>query len=359
MNQWRKRCHMNKNLKIDEIDVKILKALLQDPRTSFAEIARDCGLSVPSIYNRFDLLRKSGIINGSIIQIDPRSVGYNCVAILTIQGNMKDEKAILDFLDSMNITSYNYYLTGSGFLGFTIAKGMDELSRTIEKLKHHPSIKEVLPVVWVNTTHIDHPENLIIPKINLSYIEDESDADEESTNDCVETYEGETHARKKLDSGTNLDDIDLSLVRILTNNARISFNRLSSMLGISTNTVINRYKKLRKNVLKVSSITVNLEKLGYIGSAVMRIKVKEGFFVQETFDKILQIPNIIIGIQIFEGHGILVIAPFRSFNELESIQQKIVDVPGVSELTLSIDKPFTKWPFNVVSNMILKDMQTC
>ena len=91
----------------------------------------------------------------------------------------------------------------------------------------------------------------------------------------------------------------------------------------------------------------------------MRIKVKEGFFVQETFDKILQIPNIIIGIQIFEGHGILVIAPFRSFNELESIQQKIVDVPGVSELTLSIDKPFTKWPLNVVSNMILKDMQTC
>ena len=346
---------MTRNLKIDETDVKILKTLLQEPRTSFAEIARDCGLSVPSIYKRFDLLRKSGIINGSIIQIDPKSLGYNCVAILNIQGNLKDKKTILAFLKSMNITSYNYYLTGSGFLGFTIAKGMDELSRSIEKLKHHPSIKEVLPVVWVNTTHIDHPENLIIPKINLSYIENENGPAEENMNE-LESYGIETHDDKKLNSNTILDDIDLSLVRILTNNARISFNRLSSMLGISTNTVINRYKKLRKNVLKVSSITVNLEKLGYVGSAVMRIKVKEGFFVQETFDKITQIPNIIIGIQIFEGHGILVIAPFRSLNELESLQQKIVDVPGVSELNLSIDKPFNKWPLNVVSNMILRDM---
>jgi hypothetical protein len=57
--------------------------------------------------------------------------------------------------------------------------------------------------------------------------------------------------------------------------------------------------------------------------------------VQETFDKILQIPKIIIGIIIFEDHSVLVIAPLRSYNELESIQQKIVDVLGVSKLTLS------------------------
>jgi DNA-binding Lrp family transcriptional regulator len=43
----------------------------------------------------------------------------------------------------------------------------------------------------------------------------------------------------------------------------MSFRKVAEMLGISTQAVIRRYNRLKKNVLSYSSITVNLEKLGY------------------------------------------------------------------------------------------------
>ena len=67
--------------KIDDIDAKILKTLLKEPRTSFAQIAKDCRLSNTSIRNRFNLMKKSGIINGAIMQINPKSFGYDCIAL--------------------------------------------------------------------------------------------------------------------------------------------------------------------------------------------------------------------------------------------------------------------------------------
>jgi DNA-binding Lrp family transcriptional regulator len=349
---------MTHELKIDDVDITILKTLLREPRTSFAKIARDCGLSTPSIYNRFDLLKKSGVITGSIIQIDPRSLGYTCVAMANIQAHPKDKKKIQDFLQSHNIPFYDQYLSGSGFLSFIVAKDMDELARINKKMKDHPSIREVFPIIWVNTTNIDNPENLVIPKINFSFCSTEIDTNQDSTSDSLDSLKVSIASEKnrKICSDIPLDSVDLMLIRLLANNARVSFRKLSGTLGISTNNVIHRYKKLRKTVLKMSSITVNLEKLGYIGSGVMKINVTDGFSVQEIFDKILKIPNIIVGIQVFGEHDILVIAPFTVFNELEVLIHNIVNISGVYDITLLIDKPFTEWPLNTVSNTILNDL---
>ena len=57
---------------IDDIDATILKEMLRNPRTKFTKIAKECGLSAPAIKNRFQNLEKSGIINGSITQINPK-----------------------------------------------------------------------------------------------------------------------------------------------------------------------------------------------------------------------------------------------------------------------------------------------
>jgi DNA-binding Lrp family transcriptional regulator len=349
---------MTNELKIDDVDITILKALIREPRTSFAKIARDCGLSTPSIYNRFDLLKKSGVVNGSVMQIDPRSLGYNCVAMANIQAHPKDKKIIQRFLQSQNIPFYDQYLSGSGFLSFIVAKDMDELAGISKKMKDHPSIRELFPIIWVNTTNIDHPENLVIPKISFSFDPTENEKNQSGEPGSFDSLKMPLTSEKnhKICSQTPLDSIDLMLIMLLTNNARVSFRKLSETLGISTNNVIHRYKKLRKTVLKTSSITVNLKKLGYLGSGVMKIKVTDGFSVQEIFDKILNIPNIIIGIQIFGEHDILVISPFTVFNELDVLVQKIVNISGVFDITLLIDKPFTKWPLNTVSETILNDL---
>ncbi len=72
-----RECLMNKvPVNIDEIDAKILNTLLKDARTSFAEIAKDCGVSTHTIMKRFRKLQQSGVITGTSLITRLKGFGY-------------------------------------------------------------------------------------------------------------------------------------------------------------------------------------------------------------------------------------------------------------------------------------------
>ena len=70
-----------------------------------------------------------------------------------------------------------------------------------------------------------------------------------------------------------MDEIDVEIAKILTNDARISFRKIAEQLGISIKKVINRYEKMKKEFLPHSTITLDLEKLGFVGQAIFLIKI--------------------------------------------------------------------------------------
>ena len=90
---------LSARLEIDKIDVRILKTLMKDPRTSFAEIAKDCEVSTNTIRIRFKRLKKIGVITGSTIQVNPKSLGYESIAFLAIEADIDEEQSVLEFLD--------------------------------------------------------------------------------------------------------------------------------------------------------------------------------------------------------------------------------------------------------------------
>ena len=49
---------MSSNVRIDEIDLNIIRVLQKDARASFAGIARDCGVSTDTISKRFRKMKK-------------------------------------------------------------------------------------------------------------------------------------------------------------------------------------------------------------------------------------------------------------------------------------------------------------
>lgn len=57
---------------IDEIDKNVIRMLQNDARTPFKEIADKCNVSTDTIKNRFNMLKKNGIIKGTTILIDPK-----------------------------------------------------------------------------------------------------------------------------------------------------------------------------------------------------------------------------------------------------------------------------------------------
>jgi DNA-binding Lrp family transcriptional regulator len=62
------------------------------------------------------------------------------------------------------------------------------------------------------------------------------------------------------------------IAKILSQNSRAQFKKIAEQLNISTKTVINRYKRLRGHVLTLSTITVDLKKLGYNAIATLFMK---------------------------------------------------------------------------------------
>lgn len=343
---------MDDKTKIDDIDAKILRILLKEPIATFAEIAKDCETSITTIRNRFNLMKKSGIITGTIMQINPKSVGYDCIAVINIETAPKDRKKVKEFLKDQPIAIYTPYVTGrNSIVGFAIAKDTDDLAQIVNRVKNHENIRSVHTAIWIDMANMDHPENLII----------RTDAEQSRKNNCLQprkkqTFTGaqnnrELNIQKK--STCQLDSVNRSLIKILSKNARISFRKTAKELGISPNSVIKRYKELKETILPFSSITVNLVKLGYVGTGVITIKVAKEQSVKETYKRILQVPNIIVAIKLFGDYDILAVTPFRVFDDLNSITEDISKIPGIHKLDIRIDKPYENWPINIISDLII------
>ncbi|TLP82633.1 Lrp/AsnC family transcriptional regulator [Maribacter sp. ACAM166] len=70
--------------KIDGIDKKILRFLMNDARKPVLEIARSIGISGAAIHQRLRKLEASGVLAGSKFVINPKSLGYTTMAYIGI-----------------------------------------------------------------------------------------------------------------------------------------------------------------------------------------------------------------------------------------------------------------------------------
>ena len=73
-----------KDLYLDGIDKKILRALMGDARTPILEIARHVGISGAAIHQRLRKLEKSGLLSGSKFIVNPKILGYTTMAFVGV-----------------------------------------------------------------------------------------------------------------------------------------------------------------------------------------------------------------------------------------------------------------------------------
>ncbi|MDF0715146.1 Lrp/AsnC ligand binding domain-containing protein [Muricauda sp. 334s03] len=74
----------NNSVKVDGIDKKILRYLMEDARKPILEIARNIGISGAAIHQRLRKLESSGLIAGSKFVINPKVLGYSTMAYIGI-----------------------------------------------------------------------------------------------------------------------------------------------------------------------------------------------------------------------------------------------------------------------------------
>ncbi|MBQ8863263.1 MAG: Lrp/AsnC ligand binding domain-containing protein [Rikenellaceae bacterium] len=72
-------------VELDAIDQKILRYLTVNARMPFLEIARECGVSGAAIHQRVNKLVAQGVILGTQMVVDPKSLGNDVCAIVEVQ----------------------------------------------------------------------------------------------------------------------------------------------------------------------------------------------------------------------------------------------------------------------------------
>lgn len=70
---------------LDDVDQRILSVLLRDSRISLKDLARNVGLSSPSVSERLRRLEERGVIRAFTVEIDPQALGYPLQAIVRIR----------------------------------------------------------------------------------------------------------------------------------------------------------------------------------------------------------------------------------------------------------------------------------
>lgn len=142
-----------------------------------------------------------------------------------------------------------------------------------------------------------------------------------------------------------MDDIDLFIIKKMTDDARTSFRKMARELGLSPDTVICRYAALQeKGVIRGSTIVLNPKRIGYPAMAVFMIDVSPirsstGNTVpidsSSILDALIKMRNVIVATKTVGDHDLLAIAVIIDFRHLQDVRNEIAEIPGVRDMEVS------------------------
>jgi DNA-binding Lrp family transcriptional regulator len=323
-------------VKIDEIDAKILQMLLSESRTSFTDIASQCKITVTAVRMRYKRLLKDGVINGEKMLVNPHSLGYQHIVDLGITSAIADEKEITKFLESKPCISELIGPFGNyNFMGKVAIRDLNRLHEIIEEFESNPNIKHVDAMIWAKASNVEFPLNLTIKPIKRQNPPN------------MKTIK--TNPKQSI---ADLDETDKKIAKILTENSRTPFKKIATELDISSKTVIQRYKKLRENLFTLSSITVDLSKLGYKALASLYLKVSNRSKMNEIYSQLLEIPNLIVIIRLIGHYDLYCAIVLEDFEQLFEADDKIRKISGVEATTSYLTRLPPAWPLNLFSSLI-------
>jgi Lrp/AsnC family transcriptional regulator for asnA, asnC and gidA len=328
---------LTERLRIDETDAKILRQLLKESRTSFTELSKICNITVGAVRMRYKKLWRIGIINGEIMQVNPQSLGYKCICDIGILTSAEDEKRVMAFLESRPYIQYVIRIYGKYNLTTKVAlTDMQELAAILEDLQSNENIKQVDTMMWAEVANTDHPENLVI-----NY----NTGSEPRLNGCTRSIPA-----TKLPF--EMDALDRKIAKILSQHSRTTFRKIAEQTGISTKNVIQRYRRLRGPVLTLSTITVNLRKLGYNAHAFTFVKVANKSKVPEIYNKLLCMPNVINATRLIGPYDLALIVTLQDFQDLFRFKEDLRKINGIEDTELYLGPPMPIYPLNLFQTLL-------
>jgi len=143
-------------MKLDDTDVKILKALAEDARLSSRQVAKQCDISIGTVLARTKKMEEEGIIKGYTVLLDQERLGYELTVVTEITVSKGRLLEMENEIARMPNVCCVYDLTGMSDAAIIAKfKSRDELSRFTKHLLSLPYVERTNTHVVLTTIKED------------------------------------------------------------------------------------------------------------------------------------------------------------------------------------------------------------
>ena len=314
--------------KINELDSKILKNLLTDGRTSYCEIAKYCGVSENKVWKRCRTMEKKGIIDGATIQMNYAHFGYDAIATLLISVEAHQVEEIMEFINKITeVRASRQFNSVYNIRAVAPLKDLNELDSVKQLIMHKLPMMGLKTYIWTGVRNI--PENL-----NLT-LKETIESNQSGSNQTI----------KSAGDKITIDEFDKQILAKLTLEGRASFTKIAKEIGLSIDTVLRRYHRLKENGAMKVTIQINPNKIGYSSALDFNVSFTTSDGLSNSVvASLAKIPDVIMITKTSGDYDLQLSTMIRDVAQSFAIQDQIGRINGVAKIEATARKIPDRWP---------------
>ena len=143
---------------MDQIDQQVVGCLLEDARSTYAEIGARVGLSAPAVKRRVDRLRDTGAIRGFTALVDPEVLGWTteayvelyCKGTVSPQDLRRSLERVPEIVGACTVSG------AADALVHMLAADINHLEQAIERVRDEPNVDHTQTVIVLSRL-VDRP----------------------------------------------------------------------------------------------------------------------------------------------------------------------------------------------------------
>ncbi len=128
---------INAEYHLDAIDKEIIYMLMDNAKSSLAQISKNVGISTTAVHQRIKKLEQAGVIENSISFLNPRKIGYKVVSFIGVFLEQPSHyHDAIKALNEINEVVEAHYTTGNYTIFLKVlCKDNDHLMVILNKLQ--------------------------------------------------------------------------------------------------------------------------------------------------------------------------------------------------------------------------------
>lgn len=127
---------------LEQTDLQILNCLTKNARMQWQEIGEEVHLTGQAVRNRVDKMERLGAIEGYTIKINPKMIGKDLIAFVTIFMKTNDHGSLKKYIQENTLIVEANRISGEGcYLIKVIASNQEEIVEVLDEILKYGNYK--------------------------------------------------------------------------------------------------------------------------------------------------------------------------------------------------------------------------